>query len=354
MNPIELESANWRHAVLNNKSTIQQAIQCLDVSGMQIVLVVSDDEVLVGTLTDGDIRRALLKGYSLQTPVDEVVHTTPLLAPPEMGRDVVLQLMKANRVRQLPVVDVDRRVVGLHLWDEILSPSIRQNSIVIMAGGKGARLRPFTENCPKPMLKVGGKPMLEHIIERAKVDGFINFIVAIHYLGRVIEDYFKDGSDWGVSIKYLREKSPLGTAGALSLISESPQHPIIVTNGDLMTDLRFGEILEFHTRHSAVATMAVRQYELQNPFGVVKTKGLEIVSFEEKPIHRSYVNAGIYVLDPSAFNRLDGGESCDMPTLFSRLQEDKRKVIVFPMHEPWHDIGYPEDLLLANKREASE
>jgi dTDP-glucose pyrophosphorylase len=342
----------WHKALMSLDGTIQQAIQCLDVSGMQIVLVTSERDTLYGTVTDGDIRRALLRGLTLECNVGEIANRNPLVAPPEMGREMVLQLMQANRIHQLPVVDRDRRVVGLHLWDEILTPSSRANPMIIMAGGRGTRLRPYTENCPKPMLEVGGKPMLEHIIEHAKAGGFINFVLAIHYLGNMIEDHFEDGRRWGVNIQYLREDTPLGTAGALSLLPKRPETPFIVTNGDVMTDVHYGEILEFHTRHQAAATMAVRQHEMQNPFGVVKTIGVEIDGFDEKPIYRSHINAGIYVLNPETLDVLQPGQHCDMPTLFTRVQRDKGgRAIVYPMHEPWLDVGRPDDLALARNKQ---
>jgi dTDP-glucose pyrophosphorylase len=337
----------WRMALLPATATIQEAIQSLDRSGLQIVLVVSGQDKLFGTLTDGDIRRALLKGLTLQSEASQIAHQNPLVAPPEMGREMVLQLMQANRIHQLPVVDRDRNVVGLHIWDEILAPSLRPNMMVVMAGGRGTRLRPHTENCPKPMLEVGGKPMLEHIIERAKAEGFREFVLAIHYLGNMVEDHFGDGSKWGVSIGYLREESPLGTAGALSLLSARPEAPFVVTNGDVMTDVHYGEMLEFHSRHHAAATMAVRQHELQNPFGVVRTNGVEITGFEEKPVYRSHINAGIYVLSPDGLDALQPGQHCEMPTLFDRIRERSGRTIVYPMHEPWLDVGRPDDLKLA-------
>ena len=346
MNP-PLEKSPWRLALLPVGATIQQAIQSLDGSGLQIVLMVEELDILFGTLTDGDIRRALLKGMTLQSQAHEIAHRNPLVSPPEMGRDLVLQLMQANRVHQLPVVDSHRTVVGLHVWDEILAPASRDNLMVIMAGGMGTRLRPLTENCPKPMLEVRGKPMLEHIVERAKADGFRRFVIAIHYLGSVIEEYFERGTKWGVEIDYLHEKDPLGTAGALSLIPERPALPIVVTNGDVMTDVHYSEMLEFHLRHQAVATMAVRQHELQNPFGVVNIQGVDIVGFEEKPLYRSHINAGIYVLSPSSLEALVPGAYCDMPTLFNRVREAAGRVIVYPMHEPWLDVGRPDDLALA-------
>jgi len=334
----------WRKALLPTDATLQRAIRNLDESSLQIALVVSPDGVLVGTLTDGDIRRGLLRGLDLDSSIDSIIYREPLVVPPQLGRDTVLQLMQANKIHQLPVVDEDRRVVGLHMWDELLVPSQRSNLMVIMAGGQGTRLRPHTENCPKPLLPVGRKPMLEHIIERARAEGFQHFVLAIHYLGRMIEEYFGDGSRWQVNIDYLREDSPLGTAGAIGLLNPRPEVPFVVSNGDVLTDIRYGELLDFHCRHGASATMAVRLHEWQHPFGVVRTKGVDIIGFEEKPIARSHINAGIYVLEPRALDALSAGEHCDMPTLFARLQESAARTIVYPMHEPWLDVGAPDDL----------
>lgn len=335
---------HWRTAVLPHDSTVQCAIRCLDRSGLQIVLVVAEDDALVGTITDGDIRRGLLRGLDLSSPIDMIVHREPLVVPPPLALDAVLQLMQANKIHQLPIVDAARRVVGLHVWDELQQPSKRPNKMVIMAGGKGTRLRPHTENCPKPLLPVAGKPMLEHIIERARDEGFDQFVLAVHYLGHMIEEYFGDGARWNVRIDYLREEQPLGTGGALSLLAPRPDHPFLVTNGDVLTDVRYSEILDFHDRHNAAATMAVRSHEWQHPFGVVRTQGVEIVGFEEKPVFRSHVNAGIYVIEPRALSVLKPGEHCDMPTLFERLQASLERTIVYPMHEPWLDVGRPDDL----------
>ena len=344
-----MPTERWRNALLTADATLQQAIRNLDVSALQIVLVIAPDGTLLGTLTDGDIRRGLLRGLDLNSSIDAIIHREPLVVPPQLGRDMVLQLMQANKIHQLPVVDEDRRVVGLHLWDELLVPGKRPNLMVIMAGGQGTRLRPHTENCPKPLLPVGGKPMLEHIIERAKAEGFQRFVLAIHYLGHMIEDYFGDGSRWQVKIDYLREKSPLGTAGAIGLLDPRPDAPFLVSNGDVLTDIRYGELLDFHCRHDASATMAVRMHEWQHPFGVVHTKGVDIIGFEEKPIARSHINAGIYVLEPGVLDAMSAGEQCDMPTLFSRLQERTARTIVYPMHEPWLDVGRVDDYTSAQE-----
>jgi NDP-sugar pyrophosphorylase family protein len=288
----------------------------------------------------------------MNSSIATIIHRNALVAPPEMGRELVMQLMVANKIQQIPVVDEQHHIVGLHLWDEITTPPIRSNLMVIMAGGMGTRLLPHTENCPKPLLPVAGKPMLEHIIERAKLEGFNHFVIAIHYLGHMIEEYFGNGERLDVQINYLREKSPLGTAGALGLLNPLPDAPFVVTNGDVITDIRYGELLDFHTRHNAAATMAVRVHEWQHPFGVVQTQGVEIVGFEEKPIARSHINAGVYVLDLAALSVLTAGAHCDMPTLFERLQIKKERTVAYPMHEPWLDVGRPLDLQLANSQGA--
>ena len=340
---------DWRKALLPANATLQQAIRSLDEIGLQIVLVVSADGTLLGTLTDGDIRRGLLRDLDLNSSIDAIIYREPLVVPPQLDLDTVLQLMQTNKIHQLPVVDEDQRVVGLHLRDELMVPRQRPNLMVIMVGGQGTRLRPHTESCPKPLLQIGGKPILEHIIERARAEGFQHFVLAIHYLGYMIEDYFGDGSRWQVKIDYLREESPLGTAGAISLLNPRPEAPFLVSNGDVLTNIRYGELLNFHCRHSASATMAVGQYELQHPFGVVRTKGVDIIGFEEKPIVRTHINAGIYVLEPAALDTLSIGEHCDMPTLFSRLQERDARTIVYPMHEPWLDVGSVEDYTSAQE-----
>jgi dTDP-glucose pyrophosphorylase len=334
----------WRRTLLPPEATLKDAIANMNGSTAQIVLIASQDGRLLGTLTDGDIRRGLLRGHRLENPVGALVNNNPLVVPPSLGHDAVLKLMQANRVHQLPVVDVERRIVGLHLLDELIAPGERRNLMVIMAGGVGVRLRPHTETCPKPLLSVGGKPMLEHIITRARDEGFGCFVLAIHYLGHMIEDYFGDGSRWGVKISYLREEQPLGTAGAIGLLQPLPEAPFIVSNGDVLTDIRYGELLDFHCRHAARATMAVRLHEWQHPFGVVRIEGVDIVGFEEKPVTRTHINAGVYVLEPAVVQHLEPSQHCDMPALFSRLQDATERTIVYPMHEPWLDVGRDEDL----------
>jgi dTDP-glucose pyrophosphorylase len=346
--------AIWRKAILPTNAIIEQAIRNLSEVSVRIVLVTNEAGVLEGTLSDGDIRRGLLKGLDLNSPIAGIIRHNPLVVPPELGRELVMQLMVANKIQQIPVVDECRHVVGLHLWDEISTTPTRSNLMVIMAGGLGTRLHPHTENCPKPLLPVGGKPMLEHIINRAKQEGINHFVLAIHYLGHMIEAHFGNGERLGVQIDYLREETPLGTAGALRLLNPLPDAPFLVTNGDVITDIRYGELLDFHTRHAASATMAVRVHEWQHPFGVVKIQGVEIVGFEEKPIARSHINAGVYALEPEALCVLSADAHCDMPTLFERLQAKAKRAVAYPMHEPWLDVGGPLDLQLANNQGQSQ
>lgn len=340
---------NWRSALILESATLKEAAENLTKSSLKICLIIDEGSKLVGTISDGDIRRGLLRGVTLASSIQEIVKKNPLVVPTGISKDLIRQIMAANQIQQIPEVDGENRVLALHTWDEFYTPKVLDNSMVIMAGGKGSRLRPHTEACPKPMLPVGGKPMLEHIVERAKLDGFSNFIFAVHYLGHMVEDYFGDGSRFNVKIEYLKENEPLGTAGALSLLINKINAPFIVTNGDVITDIRYGELLDFHIRHDAMATMAVRLHEWQHPFGVVQMNGLEITGFEEKPINRTHINAGVYALNPSALSILEKNTHCDMPTLFERLQAQSDRIVAYPMHEPWLDVGSPDELSIINK-----
>ena len=358
-----MSNAHWTHLseariqmndatkiLISPEISVREAIAVINSGGMQIALVVDDSHHLLGTVTDGDIRRALLKGLTLEHPVEQVFNREPFVVHANISQETVSQLMNLNRLRQIPVVDSEHRLVGIQLWKEFTGRQQRDNPMVIMAGGKGLRLRPHTEYCPKPMLPVAGKPILEHIIERGRNDGFGHFIVAIQHLGHIIEKYFGDGSRLGVKIDYLHETEPLGTAGALSLLPP-PDSPILVTNGDVLTNIHYSDILDFHLNNSAMATMAVRQYEWQHPLGVVQADGIDLVGFEEKPVYRTQVNAGIYVLDPASLELLPKSERFDMPALFVKLKEAGLRTLVFPMHEVWLDVGKPEDYMYSETLE---
>ena len=338
----------WVAALVTVGSTIKKAATSLENSGLQIVLVTSDSGVLLGLVTDGDIRRAFLAGLNLSDLVERIMNSRPLVVRDNVSAAEILQLMTANKVHQVPVVDSDSKVVGLHILDDMLKPSPRPNTLLIMAGGLGTRLKSYTEGCPKPMLLIGKKPMLEHILDRAILDGFRNFIISLNYLPKAIEEYFRDGSRWGVNITYVHEDSPLGTAGALSLIEEKLIYPLVVINGDIISDVNFSDVIAFHEHNEAAATMVGRPYEVQNPFGVIVTAGVNLESFDEKPVYKSLVNAGIYIINPDMLRHLEPNEHCDMPTLFLRIKK-KYRVIVYPMYESWLDVGRPEDLMIARK-----
>ncbi len=347
------QDIDWQATIVDTTLDLHGAIVALDRGALQILMMVDADHRLLGTITDGDIRRALLRGNPLTTPARDVMHTTPMVVSPEMSRSTVWSLMQINKLRQLPIVAADGRVVGLHLWDQVLTAPTRDNTVILMAGGFGKRMMPYTENVPKPMLEVAGKPLLQHAIERARADGFHRFLITLHYLPQVIRSHFGDGSAFGVDIDYVEETTPLGTAGALSLIPNRPDLPMIIANGDILTDVRFSDMLEFHRQHGAAATMAVREHEYHNPFGVVQTQGVDITGFEEKPIWRTKINAGLYVLGPEALDLLPPNTHCNMPTLFDQIRANGARTIVYPMHETWMDVGNPQDLLNANRAHES-
>ena len=340
----KLLKGDWHATLLPPSATVHAAIQVLSEVSLRIVLVVDSRGRLIGTVSDGDIRRALLRGLDLGAPLAKILHRSPLVTHDGIKSEAIVRLMLANEVQQIPIVDGLRRVVGLHVWDILSRTRLRPNLIVVMAGGEGRRLRPFTKDRPKPLVEVGGKPILEHILLKAKAEGFDRFAFAVRHLGGMIEDYFENGKRWGVNITYLREKKPLGTAGAIRLLAKPPKEAILVTNGDVLADFQYGDLVDFHVRQGAEATMAVRAHEWQNPYGVVETQGLEIIAFREKPLVRTQINAGVYVLSPEACRSIPKGDRCNMPELFTKLQKGKSRVLAYPLHEPWMDIGNPEDL----------
>jgi dTDP-glucose pyrophosphorylase len=339
---------SWTKTLLSPVGSIGDAIKILNDTALRIVLVADSDLKLVGTVTDGDIRRGLLRDLTLASPISEVINTKPIVAPQNFAREVVLEIMSSHKIFQIPVVDEGLKLVGLHVRNEQNTHAARDNIVVIMAGGKGTRLLPMTEKIPKPMLRLGVKPILEHIIERAKAEGFSRFVLAIHHLGEVIEEYFGDGKSLGVNISYVKEKTPLGTAGALSLIEPKPSQPIIVTNGDVLTDVKYGDILDFHNHSNGKATMAVQVREWQNPYGVVNTNGIEITNYEEKPITRTLINAGVYVVNPTVLGLLTSSTPCDMPQLFELARARGMKTVAYFAHESWIDVGTHEDFNLAS------
>lgn len=330
---------NFRSVMVTPQTILRDAIARIDSSGLQLAVVLLDDGRLAGLLSDGDVRRAILRSVDLTTPVAELMNCHPVTAHINTSPRELLALMRRKGLHHIPLLDDELKVVDLATLDALTGVTERPNWVVLMAGGLGTRLRPLTDNCPKPMLHVGGKPILENIIETFTEQGFRHFFLSVNYLAEAIQDHFGDGNRHGVDIRYLRESKRLGTAGALSLLPGQPSEPLIVMNGDLLTRVRFDQMLKFHENHAAMATMAVREYDFQVPYGVVKIDGTSITSIDEKPVHRFFVNAGIYTLAPESLAHIPADTFFDMPTLFERLQADGRTTSAYPLREYWLDVG---------------
>ena len=335
-------------SVLNDSSSLAEAIEVLQTADIKVCFVLNLEAKLVGTITDGDVRRALLAGETLSCSVRRVMNSSPLTAVRSDLNDRFISTMASLKIFTVPVVDKTKALVGAFLLDDDNTQPQLDNELVIMAGGFGKRLRPYTDKVPKPMVLINGKPMLEHIICKAAAEGFINITISLFYLGEVIRDYFGSGERWSVKIKYVEEPEPLGTGGALNLITPRPNKPFLVTNGDVITEVNFRNLLLFHELSESVATMAVKKHEITNPFGVVSLDRGIITGFEEKPTYISHINAGVYALSPSTLDFANVMERVDMPTLFERAIEANLKVNAFPIHESWSDIGRPNDLAEIN------
>ena len=342
----------------------REAIARINANGQGIVLVVDEEGRLLDTVNDGDIRRAVLAGLDLDSPVTVLKarkaaspHPTPLTAPEGTDKASLLKLMQQAGLRQIPLLDKEDRVVGLVTIRDLLAAKELDLQAVVMAGGAGKRLRPLTEKTPKPMLSVGGKPLLEQVIQRLAGAGVKRISLTTHYKAEVIEDHFGDGSRFGVDIRYLNEESPLGTAGALSLLPAASE-PLLVINGDILTEVDFGAMLDFHHDNRAEMTVGVRDYELKVPFGVIETDGARVIGLSEKPVIRHFINAGVYLLNPEVCQLVPNGQRFDMTDLIDHLLELGRRVVSFPIIEYWLDIGQQTDyeqaqLDIKKKEEAS-
>ena len=334
----------WQHVVVAPDASLRDAIACIDRSGLQLALVVDAEGRLLGVLSDGDVRRAILRGCELNVPAGTVMNAHPTTAPAATPAAELLALMRRRVLHHVPLVDEAGRVVDLATLDALTGMAERPNWVVLMAGGLGTRLGNLTVSCPKPMLPVGGKPILETIIEGFAEQGFRQIFLAVNYMAEVIEGYFGDGGRHGVTIRYLHEDRRLGTAGALSLLPAAPEHPLIVMNGDLLTRARFDRLLATHEEQGAAATMAIKEYDFQVPYGVVRMDGARIVSIEEKQVQRFFISAGIYALGPEALGLIPKGEYLDMPTLFEQCLAAGRQTCGHLLEEYWLDVGRLDDL----------
>ena len=332
-----------KNCLLKNNSTIKQAIFNLSKSSMQISIVIDSNNSLVGVLTDGDIRRALLKGYDLSDKIINIIKKSPLIMSKNFDTQSAAILMRSKSLMHLPVINEDNSIFGLYTMINHYTKKIITNSIIIMAGGLGKRLRPYTNNCPKPMLKIFGKPILEHIINNLASQGFKNITISVNYLANNIISHFGDGKKFDLKIDYIKEIKPLGTVGSLSLFKKKNTKPIFVINGDTLTNIDLSEMLNFHIKNKANATMASKVITNSNPYGVVQTKGIDIINFKEKPIDRIYINAGIYIFSQSTLKNLKKETKRDAPEFFLDLKKMNKKIIIFPAHEEWKEIGTLEN-----------
>ncbi|URN96112.1 MAG: nucleotidyltransferase family protein [Candidatus Pristimantibacillus lignocellulolyticus] len=329
---------HWEKIIVFNKQTLFETMRIIDKTALQFAVVLDEQRRLLGTVTDGDIRRGILRGNGLEVPITSIMNPNPISAREGQKNYKYHKIMKSKMLKQLPIVDRENRIIDIIFFDSVDRLS-NKNTVVLMLGGLGTRLRPLTDDTPKPMLRVGNKPILETIVESFKQYGYSNFIFSVNYKKEVIKDYFQNGEHFDISIDYVEEDTRMGTAGALSLIKNRPSKPFFVMNGDLLTQINFDQLMEFHQEQNSVATMCVREYEFQIPYGVIETSGTRLVTIKEKPVHRSFVNAGIYVLSPEVFNYIPANTFYDMPTLFEQLIEAGLKTTVFPIHEYWLDIG---------------
>ncbi|TQR32178.1 CBS domain-containing protein [Lysinibacillus sphaericus] len=337
----------WQKTLVNKNNTLLDTMKIIDDSSLQFAVVVDEEQHLLGTVTDGDIRRGILRGEGLDVTITSIMNPDPISARRGKKYHKYKQLMKSKMLKQLPIVDDNNRIINILFADNI-ETSLNKNKVVLMLGGLGTRLRPLTNDTPKPMLRVGNKPILETIIEGFKQYGYTDFIFSVNYKKEVIQDYFQNGEAFDVTIEYIEEDKKMGTAGALSLLKNRPTKPFFVMNGDLLTQINFDQLMQFHMEHKSVATMCVREYEYQIPYGVIETDGTDLVTIREKPIHRSFVNAGIYVLDPDVLDQIPQDKFYDMPSLFERMIEKNSKTSVFPIREYWLDIGQMDDFNRAN------
>ncbi|MDB2630019.1 nucleotidyltransferase family protein [Luminiphilus sp.] len=336
-------SYNWENILLKPDQPIRDALELIDRESLRISLVVDSKMRLLGVVSDGDVRRGLLKNVTLASPVSVVMNANPVTAELGTARKELVECMEKEQLLAIPLLK-DGVLAGLETLQRVGAFSKYQNPVFLMAGGFGTRLRPLTDNCPKPLLKVGDKPILEILLDRFIKAGFVNFYISTHYLPEMIREYFGDGSKWNVKTSYVHEETPLGTGGALGLLpADLPDLPLILINGDVLTDVDFELLLEFHNKHQAAATMCVRDYEYQVPFGVISGEGNKVMSMVEKPVQRFFVNAGIYVVSPEIRRSVVKNSRIDMPALLEQCISRDENVMMFPIHEYWLDIGRMED-----------
>lgn len=332
-----------KYLVLPSK-TIRQSMQKMDDEAIRTLFICDADLKLLGVVTDGDIRRSLLKGISLDSEIMQIVNTNPITATRNESKNTILERMRSCDILMIPILSDRKKLISVETINSLLQPALKSNPIFIMAGGFGKRLKPFTDNCPKPMLQIGNKPLLEHTIINFKSQGFMNFFISVHFMPEIIQDYFKDGSDYGVNIKYIHEETPLGTGGALSLLPDDLQDiPLILVNGDILTKINLESLLLHHQKNQFDATICVRELEHKVPYGVISVDNFKIKRMTEKPSFTYMINSGIYVLNKDFIEKIEGNKKQDLPTILENSIKKGKNIGTFTFHDYWLDIGQIED-----------
>ena len=342
-----LEQESFIKSITNEKVNIRKVISTIEEGGLKIALILNNKEKLIGTICDGDIRRGLLKGLTLESSIKSIIRKNFIKATPTTSKKDLLNMLKNNAISQIPILDEEDNLVGLEISEDLLPSSSKlllPNVALLMAGGRGKRLKPITNYCPKPLLPINGKPILEIILEQCINSGIKNFYISVNYLAEKIIDYFGDGSKWNVNIKYLEENKPLGTAGALRMLPDNLKDPILLINGDVLTKTNFKDILKYHEVNSADITICAREHVLNSPYGVIEVDGIAFKSMIEKPSFTQLVNAGVYVINSEIIRTIKINQYFDMPDLIEQTKILNNKIIVYPIHEYWIDVGKPESL----------
>jgi len=332
---------NLRSISLHKNNTISDALKILNLSKHQIILIKNNKNQFMGTVTDGDIRRALIKEKNFNSKLSEIMNKNPFVLRKKISSQQARLLMEENEILQIPVIDKNKKVTKIYFWNKKDSTE-RKNLFFLLAGGFGKRLWPLTKNIPKPMIKINNIPIIEHILKKAKIQGFKNFYISVFYKKKKIIDHFKKKTEYK-NINYTHETRPLGTAGSLKLINKKTTLPIIITNGDTILNINFSDLLKFHKKNKAFATMVVQQVYRTSKFGVIKTKGTIISDIIEKPSEKININTGMYILNPKALNYI-GNKKIDMPQVFLKLKKKKKKIIIYPIYDEWLDLGDKETL----------
>ena len=336
--------------LLRESATLRQALEAMTASGKQIALVVDGGERLLGLATDGDLRKAILRGVRLEAAIGEAMNPRPSIAAAGIGTADAMALMRRRGIRHLPVLDAERRVVDLLRLEDLVAPPPLPTRAVLMAGGQGRRLRPLTDVTPKPLLRVGGKPLLEIMIERLRQSGIGEVTVALHHKSEMIRSDLGDGGRLGVRIDYVEEPEPLGTMGALPLMRERPTAPFFVVNGDILTKCDFRAMWDFHRAQAGAAmTVGVSLHQVHIPYGEFSLSGGRVTRIEEKPRKEFPINAGIYVLEPATVDLIAAGQYCDATDLIRLLLDQGRPVAAHLIREYWMDVGHHHDLDKANR-----